>query len=306
MPNPVMNLKMKLRLRSCLGTYRIELPTEVDGADHESFTVSQLKLIIAKALTAGADVGDSLIAGMEVALDPAGQYVLVPDTAQVFSDFGIRNGTELFLIGKFEKEITQKSSVNEDGVLIPAGTVRVNRVDPVLGAGHNQEEINGPNAKQGADDLQMDTTPFIAAEPTLIEPQMDIAGDIPAHIGFPAPAPAPAPHNALPPAPVLDAIHRAAATGDLPHVQNPAPEPRPIRGAEGDAMAENPAFIDYAPTEFVRPPDSVQRMQLLPDENGAGGGLNGQDMLQSMENMEALLRFQQFGDPTAFHPQVYT
>lgn len=64
---------------------------------------------------------------INLAFDLSGEKLIVPN-GKSLSELGIYQGSELFVIGKFEKRIVEKSYINDQGEVVPAGQTLV-RVD---------------------------------------------------------------------------------------------------------------------------------------------------------------------------------
>jgi hypothetical protein len=89
---------------------------EVDA----SKTIAQLKELIQQILNiVQTDVASFVLAG-----DLAGN-ITYDHNESTLSDLGIVHGSELFVMGKFEKRTVEKSYVGENGVVVPAGQTLV-------------------------------------------------------------------------------------------------------------------------------------------------------------------------------------
>jgi hypothetical protein len=216
---------MIIRVRTNLGVTRVE----VDG----QISVDELRQRIVTALHINA-VG----AGIVLSLDLAGERPLANGTESLAS-YGISNGTEVYVCGKFEKKVVDKSFVGTDGVVVPAGTTLV-RI-PEEGESLPQAAEPAPAAAAA--------TSITAGAPA--EPAMQEEG----------------------------AKNREdAAVNPVPIVAYSAPTPSaaPQPAADNDFNYKDYSeLMDYEEEgDAVRAPDAVQRMTLLDDASTGRGDFN--------------------------------
>lgn len=100
---------MIIRVRTNVGASRLEV-------DPNS-SLSQLQELIIRTLNIGS-------ATVTLASDLSGEHILSPNE-QRLSELGIKQGSEVFVIGKFEKRIVEKSYINDQGEVVPAGQTLV-------------------------------------------------------------------------------------------------------------------------------------------------------------------------------------
>lgn len=104
--------KVTIRVRSSLGTWRFGFIT-----DERNITLEQLKSAI-------RDQYGIAVECQILSKDNECYNVLKPDQASL-SDLGVKHGEMVYLSGRFEKQVVEKSYIGENGVVVSAG-VKVN------------------------------------------------------------------------------------------------------------------------------------------------------------------------------------
>lgn len=97
---------MIIRVRSSVGTKRVNVPPNVK-------TLKQLKEAIAQEFKMEYDT-------IHLSTTMNGEILLGPDDADI-TTLNINNGDMLYLVGRIEKEVVEKSYIGDGGVIVEAG-----------------------------------------------------------------------------------------------------------------------------------------------------------------------------------------
>ena len=145
---------MIVRLRTNVGVTRLEVDGTITIAELQSLVVQNLHIVgsandltLAKDLTGSRQYNDT-----EISLEQA----------------GIGHGSEIFVLGKFEKRVVEKAFIGEDGVLVPAGQtlVRIDAVDAAVASTTSLKQENEPSHS-----VESNSTPAGAPATVLIPPR---------------------------------------------------------------------------------------------------------------------------------------
>lgn len=123
---------MIVRLRTNVGVTRLE----VDG----TITIAVLQSLVVQNLHIVGSANDLILAND---LTGSRQY---NDTEISLEQAGIGHGSEIFVLGKFEKRVVEKAFIGEDGVLVPAGQtlIRIDAVDAAVASTASLKQANEP------------------------------------------------------------------------------------------------------------------------------------------------------------------
>jgi hypothetical protein len=263
---------MILRIRTNVGVSRIEID--------EGATLSELKEKIVASLNMQAPS-----TAIVLALDLRGTNALA-DGVLTLRECNIRHGTEIFVLGRFEKRVVEKSYVDPDGAVVQAGTSLHMVDDEGRDIEHNkrkQESSSGSTADPASTVHQLPhANPVQPAHP------------IP-HVDAPAVEPAPAPQTQQ-----KDMLKEKAVSpvDDFEYVNY------------ADVGDYNDGAGNTADEHAVRAPDPAQRMTLLEDRTlsarSAGeGGFNLINTPGGRSMMQAVLTDQVLYVPDSFCTAVF-
>lgn len=122
---------MIVRLRTNIGVTRLEVDATI--------TIAELQRLVVQHLHIAASAEE-----LHLAADLAGSK-RYGDRMVTLEAAGIVHGSEVFVLGKFEKRVVEKAFIGEDGVLVPAGQtlIRIEEED-VQNASTNVPVMNVP------------------------------------------------------------------------------------------------------------------------------------------------------------------
>lgn len=106
---------MLIRLRTNLGGCRLEIKK-----DPANWTVAQLKKLVIDSLS----ITDRAV---QLSFDLEGSCIIGPDS-QSLESLSITHGREIFLVGRYQKTVVEKSYVDTDGNVVSAG-INLSRID---------------------------------------------------------------------------------------------------------------------------------------------------------------------------------
>lgn len=182
---------MILRVRTNTGVIRIECDASITLRELKEKIVSTLKISLEGAQT------------IRLALDLAGASILGDESVSL-QDLNIKHGSEVFVCDKFEKHTVEKSYVDSNGAVVPAGTyLRMLESEPAVNAsepiqqrevakettGHElpeqQESARNSSAKSAAPDVATTATSApVSSVPTQPVP-MSVPAAVPSAVEVP-------------------------------------------------------------------------------------------------------------------------
>jgi len=221
---------MIVRIRTNLGVTRLE----VDAA----ISIAELRRLIAQNLNI-----EGAPEALALSEDLAGTKTYAISTATL-CELGVRQGSEIFVVGKFEKRVVDKAFVGEDGVIVPAGQTLI-RID---------EPVEEPAVFVTKDSVSIEGKSVVAESTTGSE-----------HTPHPQTQP-----SALPPS------SAAASTTTAPALPHTTPEPaadHPITEDPQLNAADYEAMLQYE-EDGLRAPDEVQRINLLGGSSSGSYDIN--------------------------------
>lgn len=139
-------------MRTNLGVTRLEVDATITIEELQKLILQNLHIVgLAEEVSLAADlVGNIRYCDASVTLESA----------------GIVHGSEIFVLGKFEKRVVEKAFVGEDGVLVPAGQTLVRIDDVVKDATENASLKHAEEAALNGEAQTTTATPSASANPS--------------------------------------------------------------------------------------------------------------------------------------------